>query len=51
MVSRASVRQQITKLPAKRKPPVGSGQRFKQLVGKLKKKSPKVKDPTALALL
>ena len=48
MVSRASIRQQIMKPPAKRKPPVGSGQRFKQLVGKLKKKSPKV-NPTALA--
>ena len=33
----------------KRKPPLGSGKRFKQLVGKLKKRSPKVKDPKALA--
>ena len=51
MVSRAQIPKQIMKSSGKRKPPVGSGKRFKQLVGKLKKKSPKVKDPTALALL
>jgi hypothetical protein len=48
MVSRASVRQQIMKAPKKkRKPPLGSGKRFKQLVGKLKKRG--AKKPKALA--
>jgi hypothetical protein len=32
---------------ANRKPPLGSGERFKQLVGKLKRRG--VKDPEALA--
>ena len=35
------------KPPAKRKPPLGSGKRFKQLVGKLKKRG--AKKPKALA--
>ena len=47
MISRASVRQQIMKAPKKRKPPLGSGKRFKQLVGKLKKRG--AKKPKALA--
>jgi len=48
MINRASVRQQIMKSPKKRKPPLGSGKRFKQLVGKLKK-NPKNKTPEKLA--
>ena len=48
MISRSSVRQQIMKPPKKRKPPLGSGKRFKQLVGKLKK-NPKNKTPEKLA--
>jgi len=36
------------KPPKKRKPPLGSGKRFKQLVGKLKK-NPKNKTPEKLA--
>ena len=47
MISRASVGQQIMKAPKKRKPPLGSGKRFKQLVGKLKKRG--AKKPKALA--
>ena len=47
MINRASVRQQIMKSPKKRKPPLGSGKRFKQLTSKLKKKG--AKDPEALA--
>ena len=48
MVSRPNVGQQIMKSSNKRKPLVGSGKRFKQLVGKLKK-NPKVTHPKGLA--
>tara|TARA_R100001244_G_scaffold132285_2_gene107898 strand:- start:185 stop:406 length:222 start_codon:yes stop_codon:yes gene_type:complete len=48
MISRSSASQQIMKPPTKRKSPLGSGKRFKQLVGKLKK-NPKNKTPEKLA--
>jgi hypothetical protein len=44
MVSRAQIPKQIEKSP---KPPPGSGKRFKQLVGKLKKSG--AEKPKALA--
>jgi len=47
MVNRASVRQQIMKPGNKKKPKLGTGQRFKQLSSKLKKKG--AKNPKALA--
>ena len=54
MISRASIRQQITKPGLKRggslkkKPKLGTGKRFKQLTSKLKKKKG-VTNPEALA--
>ena len=56
MINRSSVRQEIMKpglkrggkiKKKKRKPPLGTGERFKQLSSKLKKKG--AKDPKALA--
>jgi len=47
MINRASIRKEIMKAPKKRKPPLGSGKRFKQLTTKLKRGG--AKNPKALA--
>ena len=45
--SRASIRQQVTKGGRKKKPPLGSGKRFKKTVSNLKKRG--ARNPKALA--
>jgi len=47
MVNRASIGQQVTKAPSKRKPKLGSGKRFKALTTSLAKKG--AENPKALA--